>query len=108
MSVNQRGSEKLRNAAVSTILKSLGEGTFEIIEQYLTNVYGMSVQEASKSLYSFEQLTEALNNLLGEKSAEMIFQQIILELDESTEMWNLIVKMKHKWDTCSKKKRGKG
>ena len=45
MSVNQVVIDNLRSAAVNIVLKSLGEGSFEIIEQYLVNVYGMSVRE---------------------------------------------------------------
>jgi len=107
MSKNGLQREILRSTVVESVLKNLGDGSFEIIEQYLTNVYGLTAKEASKSPYLFEQLMDALTNLLGQKSAEIIFENIVLELDQSFEMLALISNMKFQWDAILNRRKGK-
>jgi hypothetical protein len=82
--------DSLRILAVRYVLNNLGEESLSLIEQYLMNVYGISVRNASMRQYSFEQLMEALTNLLVERTTKIIIESIYLEIDEHLEMLRLM------------------
>ena len=89
-------SELIKIAAVKKVLKSLGEGTYSLINQYVMNVYGISfdVIEGNGS-YSLEQLREALDNLLGEQSTKIILECVYLQLDEFSDAMNILSSSSH-------------
>ena len=71
--------EEVRDRALIFVLKSLGEKTFSLMNNYLMNQHGIFLHEGH---YSLEKLRHALDDLVGEKSAQVLFELAFVKMDE--------------------------
>jgi hypothetical protein len=81
MEMPRAASDLVKRKAASIVLATLGEGTRQLVEQHLSR-YGVSLDVKESSKFSLDQLHFGLSVLLGEGMANMLLQQIIIQIDE--------------------------
>lgn len=78
--------EALKLVAMNKVLRGLGGESYSLIERYLQQVEGISLEPTGFTSCSFEQLHGALQLLLGERTAAILLERIYIEADWLTEV----------------------
>jgi hypothetical protein len=73
--------EALSLAAMNKVLHSLGDESYSLIERYLRHVKCISLEPNSQKTCSFEELNNALQLLLGERTATILIEKIFVDAD---------------------------
>ena len=72
--------DEIRTLAVTSVLKSLGDRTYVLLDNYLMNVHGIFL--SSQGSYSMEELRKALDAFIGEKSTRIILELAYVKICE--------------------------
>lgn len=67
--------------AANHVLKSLGTDMYEVVKFHLSHHHKIWLDEHDKPTFTLIDLSQALNHLIGEGAAELIMQDIYIELD---------------------------
>jgi len=75
--------QQIRALAVTSVLKSLGERTYILLDNYLMNVHGIFL--SYQGSYSMDVLRQALEGFIGEKSTAVIMELTYIKMEELAE-----------------------
>jgi len=68
--------------AANQVLKRLGIDMYNVVQWHLSRHYQIRLAPGDRSSCSLGELNAALQNLIGPGAAELIMQDIYVELDE--------------------------
>ena len=77
----QNQTEVVRVGAVNRVLQRLGEDLQDVVKFHLSRHYHIKLDESGMVTCSLEELSSALQKLIGQGAAELLMQEIYLELD---------------------------
>jgi len=75
-------TKPIKMVAANQVLKRMGMDMYNVVQWHLSHHYHIRLAPDDKSSYSLEELNTALQNLIGPGAAELIMQDIYLELEE--------------------------
>ena len=73
--------DPIATIAANYVLKSLGTDMYEVVKFHLRHHHKIWLDEINKPTFTLIDLSHALNHLIGEGAAELIMQDIYIELD---------------------------
>lgn len=74
-------ADPLATIAANHVLKSLGTDMYEVVKFHLRHHYNIWLDELGRPSFTLAHLSVALQNLIGTGAAELILQDIYIELD---------------------------
>ena len=76
----------MQKVAVNIVLQCLGEPMCALITSYLKHHYNTTVTQNGDLTCSLYELNQALEQLMGEDAAQLVLQDIYVEIDALTDM----------------------
>jgi hypothetical protein len=73
--------EVLELAAVNQVLQRLGEEMYDLLKFHLNRYYHIKLDESAHLSCTLEELSNALQKLIGMGATELLVQDIYLEID---------------------------
>ncbi|MGI0048151.1 MAG: hypothetical protein ACREAW_01290 [Nitrososphaera sp.] len=74
-------AESIHLIAADQVLKRLGIDIYDVVKFHLSHRYNIRLDDNAKPFFSLEELDAALENLIGRGAAELIMQDIYVEID---------------------------
>ena len=78
--------ETMQRVAVGIVLQSLGEQMCSLIISYPVRHYNVTVSEGGDLSCSLHDLRLALEQLVGKDAAQLVLQDVYVEIDALTDM----------------------
>jgi hypothetical protein len=74
--------EPLEAVATNTVLQRLGQDVYEIVKFHLARYHNIKLDQYNRLSCNIVELGAAMQKLIGSYAAELIIQEIYVELDE--------------------------
>jgi hypothetical protein len=78
---DQKRAETLKKIAANIILQTMGEQMAALVRSYLISHYNVALDENGDLSCSLYELRSALEKLVGADGAELLLQDVFLEID---------------------------